>query len=68
MAEIGRIAQQQGEAPLGIRVAVRSGDTPNSERQSMLRRPPHILITTPESLYILLTAKGSRGYLAEPER
>ena len=64
MAEIGRIAQQQGEAPLGIRVAVRSGDTPNSERQSMLRRPPHILITTPESLYILLTAKGSRGYLA----
>ena len=64
MAEIGRIAQQQGEAPLGIRVAVRSGDTPNSERQSMLRRPPHILITTPESLYILLTAKGSRRYLA----
>lgn len=64
MEEIGCIAQQQGEAPLGIRVAVRSGDTPSSERQSMLRHPPHILITTPESLYILLTAKGSRGYLA----
>ncbi len=67
MEEIGHIAQQAGEAPLGIRVAVRSGDTPNSERQSMLRRPPHILITTPESLYILLTAKGSRGYLAGAE-
>ena len=64
MEGIGSIAQQAGEAPLGIRVAVRSGDTPSSERQSMLRRPPHILITTPESLYILLTAKGSRGYLA----
>ena len=67
MEEIGRIAQEAGEASLGIRVAVRSGDTPNSERQAMLRRPPHILITTPESLYILLTAKGSRGYLAGAE-
>lgn len=46
-----------------IRVAVRSGDTPASERQSMLRRPPHILITTPESLYILLTADKSREML-----
>ncbi len=46
-----------------IRVAVRSGDTPASERAAMLRRPPHILITTPESLYILLTAQGSRNYL-----
>ena len=64
MEEIGRIAEHQGEGPLGIRVAVRSGDTPSSERQSMIRRPPHILITTPESLYILLTAKGSRRYLA----
>ena len=64
MEGIGRIAEQQGEDPLGIRVAVRSGDTPNSERQSMIRRPPHILITTPESLYILLTANGSRRYLA----
>ena len=67
MEGIGRIAQEAGQAPLGIRVAVRSGDTPNSQRQSMLRRPPHILITTPESLYILLTAKGSRGYLAGAE-
>jgi ATP-dependent Lhr-like helicase len=47
-----------------IRAVVRSGDTPAAERQAMLRRPPHILITTPESLYILLTAEGSRRFLA----
>lgn len=52
------------EIPLqDIRVAVRSGDTPASERQAMLRYPPHILITTPESLYILLTAEKSREML-----
>ena len=44
-----------------VRIAVRNGDTPASERQKMLRHPPHILITTPESLYLLLTtAKGQR--------
>ena len=41
---------------LGIRVAVRTGDTPQSERTKMLKKPPHILITTPESLAILLTS------------
>jgi ATP-dependent helicase Lhr and Lhr-like helicase len=46
-----------------LRVAVRSGDTPARERSSMVRRPPHILITTPESLYILLTAERSREFL-----
>lgn len=46
-----------------IRVAVRSGDTPARDRQLMLSRPPHILITTPESLYILLTAEKSRNIL-----
>ena len=45
-----------------IRVGVRTGDTPQSERQKMAKKPPHILITTPESLYILLTsASGRRG-------
>lgn len=54
--------------PLGdIRVAVRSGDTPASQRQAMLRKPPHILITTPESLYILLTAVKSRQILRHVE-
>lgn len=43
-----------------IRVAVRTGDTLPRERQAMLKKPPHILVTTPESLYILLTAEKSR--------
>jgi ATP-dependent Lhr-like helicase len=46
-----------------ITAAVRSGDTPQSERAAMLRTPPHILVTTPESLYLLLTAQRSRGML-----
>src|SRR5262245_25367030 len=46
---------------------VRSGDTPAHERQAMVRRPPHVLITTPESLYILLTAERSRRFLAGAE-
>jgi ATP-dependent Lhr-like helicase len=47
-----------------IRVLVRTGDTPASERAAMNRRPPHILVTTPESLYILLTSQGGRAMLA----
>lgn len=46
-----------------VRVLVRSGDTPQSERAGMTRRPPHILVTTPESLYILLTSEGGRKLL-----
>ena len=46
-----------------IKVAVRSGDTTSSERAAMLRKPPHILVTTPESLYLLLTSAGGRGIL-----
>ncbi len=46
-----------------IRTWVRTGDTPQSERAKMLRRPPHIIVTTPESLYILLTAGKSREVL-----
>ncbi len=48
-----------------IRVAVRSGDTPQRDRQLQVKRPPHILITTPESLYILLTAEKSRQALRQ---
>jgi ATP-dependent Lhr-like helicase len=47
-----------------VRVLVRTGDTPASERAAMTRRPPHILVTTPESLYILLTSEGGRAMLA----
>jgi ATP-dependent helicase Lhr and Lhr-like helicase len=60
---IGRefAASMLGEAP--IRAAVRTGDTPQSERARMRRQPPHILVTTPESLYILLTTESGRNML-----
>jgi ATP-dependent Lhr-like helicase len=48
-----------------IRVAVRTGDTPSHLRQSMLRQPPHILITTPESLYLLLSSERGRNLFRE---
>jgi len=54
---------QQGFPGMEINVAVRTGDTSQYERQQMLRRPPHILVTTPESLYLLLTSKGGRNIL-----
>jgi ATP-dependent Lhr-like helicase len=47
-----------------VRVEVRTGDTPAGRRTAMVRRPPHILVTTPESLYLLLTSAGGRGMLA----
>ncbi len=47
-----------------IRTAVRTGDTPQSERYKALRKPPHILVTTPESLYVLLGSPRSRAMLA----
>src|SRR5882757_3784558 len=50
-------------SPVKITAAVRSGDTPQNERAAMLRTPPHILVTTPESLYLLLTAERSRQML-----
>jgi ATP-dependent helicase Lhr and Lhr-like helicase len=52
-----------GEAPQPVRVRTRSGDTPAAERQRMARNPPEILITTPESLNILLTSKRGRAML-----
>src|SRR5688572_28141505 len=50
-------------SPVKITAAVRSGDTPQPERAAMLKTPPHILVTTPESLYLLLTAERSRAML-----
>ncbi|HEX7233127.1 MAG TPA: DEAD/DEAH box helicase [Candidatus Binatia bacterium] len=67
LTEIYQLAGQEGVLLPSIRVAVRSGDTPARERQLMVRRPPHILITTPESLYILLTAGRSREFLKSAE-
>ncbi len=53
-----------GEPGTGIRAAVRTGDTPQSERAKMRKRPPHILVTTPESLYLLLTSESGRNMLS----
>ena len=63
LAEIGNAALSAGLLMPDLRVLVRTGDTPMTERQQMLKRPPHILVTTPESLYILLTAEKSRRIL-----
>lgn len=63
LAEIGMRALQAGLMMPELRVLVRTGDTPMTDRQQMLKRPPHILVTTPESLFILLTADKSRKLL-----
>ncbi len=63
LAEIGSAALSAGLLMPDLRVLVRTGDTPMAERRQMLKRPPHILVTTPESLYILLTAEKSRRLL-----
>src|SRR5437868_1917926 len=63
LGEILQMAGARGLLMPEIRTAVRTGDTLMHERRAMLKRPPHILVTTPESLYILLTAEGSRAIL-----
>jgi len=61
--EIRQVAEAMGLPPVRITAAVRTGDTPARERTAMLVSPPHILVTTPESLYLLLTAERSREML-----
>lgn len=65
LAEIADAALAAGLLMPEIRVTVRTGDTPVWDRQRMIRRQPHILITTPESLYLLLTAEKSRTILRD---
>ncbi len=62
-APLAEIAALDPSVP-EVRVLVRTGDTPSNERSAMTRRPPHILVTTPESFYLLLTSAGGRGMLA----
>jgi ATP-dependent helicase Lhr and Lhr-like helicase len=64
LAGVAKLAASQGIALAPIRTAVRTGDTPAWERQRMGKEAPHILVTTPESLYILLTAEGPRKMLS----
>ena len=63
LAEIAEVAAGLGLAAPAIRVAVRTGDTAAAERAAMLKRPPNFLITTPESLYLLVTAERTRAML-----
>jgi len=67
LGEILQLAGERGMLMPEIRTAVRTGDTLAHERRAMLARPPHILVTTPESLYILLTAAKSREILKSVE-
>jgi ATP-dependent Lhr-like helicase len=64
LAGIRKALRSQGLPDAEIRTLVRTGDTPQGERHRMRRRPPHILVTTPESLYILLTSESGRVMLA----
>jgi ATP-dependent helicase Lhr and Lhr-like helicase len=67
LGEIIALAGRRGLLMPPIRAAVRTGDTLMPERRAMLERPPHILVTTPESLYLLLTAEKSRAILKDVE-
>lgn len=63
LAEIHELAQSMGLDVPPIRVGLRTGDTPSHRRAALVRKPPHILVTTPESLFLLLTAEKSRETL-----
>ncbi len=67
LEEINSIFQSKVKGKLGIRVGVRTGDTSASDRAKMLRKPPHILITTPESFAIMLTTSKFRDKLSSAE-
>ena len=60
LRDLQDLAEARGTPLPDIRVAVRTGDTPQSERQRMAKKPPHVLVTTPESFFILLTSESGR--------
>jgi ATP-dependent helicase Lhr and Lhr-like helicase len=64
LAGINAYLEKQGLPPADIAVSVRTGDTPMADRARMLKNPPHILVTTPESLYLLLTSPNGRKMLS----
>ena len=64
---IEQLLARNGEAASGIRAMVRTGDTTPGEREKMRRKPPQILVTTPESLYLLLTSVSGREMLRAPD-
>ncbi|HEY5091001.1 MAG TPA: DEAD/DEAH box helicase, partial [Polyangia bacterium] len=65
LGEIKALAVELGYAAPEIRTAVRTGDTTARERRESVRRPPHVLVTTPESLFILLTSESGRRALRD---
>ncbi|MGH9095197.1 MAG: DEAD/DEAH box helicase, partial [Acidimicrobiales bacterium] len=67
LAEVAAVAVELGLVPPPIRVAVRTGDTSSSQRATMVRRPPAFVVTTPESLYLLVTSERGREALRTVE-
>ncbi len=67
LSEIAEVAAELGLSAPHLRVGVRTGDTTGGERASMVRRPPNFVVTTPESLYLLVTAARSREMLRSVE-
>ena len=67
LGELLALAAERGLPLAPIRTATRTGDTPPADRARMLRKPPHVLVTTPESLYIMLTAEKSRALFTHVE-
>src|SRR5207244_8750248 len=61
---IQKILESKSISSVEIRTMVRTGDTPAKDRAAMTKKPPHIIVTTPESLYILLTSEGGRHMLS----
>jgi ATP-dependent Lhr-like helicase len=64
LAGIRAVLERAGQTPVEIRTAVRTGDTPSKERTRASGKPPHLFVTTPESLFILLTSEGGRRMLS----
>ena len=64
-AELRAMAAAAGLSPLDLRIGLRTGDTSQSDRQKAVKRPPHVMVTTPESLFILLTSESGRRALCD---
>jgi ATP-dependent helicase Lhr and Lhr-like helicase len=64
LAEIRALLQEMEGREIDIRAEVRTGDTTAAQRQALIKKPPHILVTTPESLYLLLTSESGRRMLS----
>ena len=67
LLEIASVAKSMGLTAPTIRVGVRSGDTPTSQRAAMVKKPPAFLVTTPESLYLMCTSSKARAALSTAE-